>query len=150
MNLTPAIELIKLSDHNYYMIEILVEESIVEGFQMVERTILDWKSGANRFSGIGESFWGLLWKGELIGIGGLNIDPYVDNVCTGRIRHLYIRKQFRRQGFAKLLMSEIVKEARQYFTKLRLYTDNSEAALFYQFLGFRPINDLKVSHQLIF
>ena len=41
---------------------------------------------------------------SLIGIAGLNRDPYLSDKNIGRVRHLYISKAFRRNGYARLLM----------------------------------------------
>ncbi len=102
------IDLIAFTDDNYEMIESLVDESKQEGFALVQRTIDDWNDGTNRFSHGGEGLWGLISGAELIGIGGLNIDPYVEDRGAGRVRHLYIRQAYRRKGCATLLMDTIV------------------------------------------
>lgn len=106
MLLHNGFDLVAFTDANYLLIENLVEESKQEGFKLVQRTIDDWNSGANRFSQTGEGLWGLVSGTELIGIGGLNIDPYVANAGIGRVRHLYIRRAYRRKGCATLLMND--------------------------------------------
>ena len=144
-----GIDLLRITDSNYLLIASLVAESKREGFEFVQRTIDDWSSGANRFSRAGEGFWGLLAGDELVGIGGLNIDPYTNDAATGRIRHLYIRPAWRRQGCAALLMNTIIKQARPHFHTLRLFTANPAAAAFYGKLGFLHLPGQRVSHVLI-
>jgi len=142
--------LIAITDANYPLIEPLVDESQREGFEFVRRTIDDWKSGANRFSRTGEGLWGLVCGAELIGIGGLSVDPYVKNADTGRVRHLYISKAYRRKRCATLLMKTIIGQAQLYFRVLRLFTANPAAAAFYEQLGFEHLPGNKVSHVLTF
>jgi hypothetical protein len=57
--------------------------------------------GSNKFSKPGEKLWGLMLEATLIGIGGLNYDPYSEYPNPGRVRHLYIRKVHRRKGRTK-------------------------------------------------
>lgn len=144
------IDLIAFTDDNYEMIESLVDESKQEGFALVQRTIDDWNDGTNRFSHGGEGLWGLISGAELIGIGGLNIDPYVEDRGAGRVRHLYIRQAYRRKGCATLLMDTIVGQARSHFRILRLFTANPAAAALYEQLGFEHLPGYKVSHVLSF
>ncbi|HTI89672.1 MAG TPA: GNAT family N-acetyltransferase [Puia sp.] len=144
-----GIDLLRITDSNYGLIQNLVAESKQEGFEFVQRTIDDWNSGANRFSRDGEGFWGLLAGDELIGIGGLNIDPYTNDSATGRVRHLYIHPAWRRQGRASLLMTTIIEQARLHFHTLRLFTTNPATAAFYGKLGFQHLSGHKLSHVLI-
>jgi GNAT superfamily N-acetyltransferase len=141
-------DLVTFTNSNYHLIESLVAESKQEGFEFVRRTIDDWTSGANRFSRKGEGMWGLFSGTELIGIGGLNIDPYVEDENTGRVRHLYVRQAYRRKGCATLLVRTIIGQARLHFHTLRLFTDNPAAAAFYERLGFDHSPGYKVSHVL--
>jgi GNAT superfamily N-acetyltransferase len=143
-------DLITFTDSNYLMIESLAGEAKQEGFEFVQRTIDDWITGINRFSRSGEGLWGLFSGTRLIGIGGLNIDPYADDATTGRVRHLYIRHDYRRQGHASLLMSHIIGQAKLHFHQLRLFTANPAAATFYGNLGFKHLPGHKVSHVLTF
>ena len=75
--------LIVLNDSNILLLDSLVKEAKDEGRQFVQRTIDDWHSGANRFDMAGEQLWGLASGATLIGIGGLNSDPYTEKSATG-------------------------------------------------------------------
>jgi GNAT superfamily N-acetyltransferase len=150
MLLHNGVEMVAITDANYLLIESLVDESKQEGFEFVQRTIDDWNSGANRFRQAGEGFWGLVSGAGLIGMGGLNIDPYVEDAGTGRVRHLYIRQAYRRKGCAALLMNTIIERAQLHFHLLRLFTANPGAAVFYEKLGFEHLPGDKVSHVLTF
>lgn len=144
------VKLIEFTDLNFTMIYSLVNEAKHNGHDFVQRTIDEWNSGANKFDKPGEKLWGLILGAELIGIGGLNRDPYTEDINIGRVRHLYIVQAHRRKGYATLLMKEIINNARAHFTSLRLFTDNLIAAEFYEQLGFQNINGYKVSHTLAF
>jgi len=150
MLLHNGFDLVTFTVSNYLLIEGLVDESKKEGFEFVQRTIDDWNSGSNCFSQTGEGLWGLVSGTELIGIGGLNIDPYVEDVGTGRVRHLYIRQAYRRKGCAHLLLNTIIERAQLHFHMLRLFTANPVAAAFYEQLGFEHLPGNKVSHVLKF
>ena len=141
-------QLIEFTDANFHMVHNLVDESKVEGFDFIKRTIDDWHSRTNNFSQPGEKLWGLVAGTELIGIGGLNRDPYTKDFNAGRVRHLYIRQTYRRMGYATWLMNAIFSQAKQQFTMLRLFTDNPAASEFYEKLGFQKTTGDKVSHIL--
>lgn len=143
------ITLIKFDDNNFSLVKKLLKESKAENFQLIERTVNDWVSGVNKFSGPGEALWGLLATDRLIGICGLNIDPFTHDRQTGRVRHLFIKRDYRRQGYGTFLMQLVRKQARHHFKVLRLYTDNPSAATFYKTLGFTPVTGYKVSHMML-
>jgi len=149
MSLHNDIQLIYISEENFFLVSQLRDESSREGYSFVEKTIQDWESAENRFSRPGEQLWGLVSINELVGIGGLNYDPYTDDSSIGRVRHLYIRPAFRRKGCATMLMEAIIGQARQHFRVLRLFTANPAAAIFYEALCFQPTCAHKVSHFML-
>jgi|SRR5579859_2925183 len=142
--------LIEFTDANFYLVHNLADEAKREGIDFIKRTIDDWHSHINNFSRPGEKLWGLVAGTELIGIGGLNRDPYTKELNAGRVRHIYIRQTYRRMGYATLLMNAIINQAKRQFTMLRLFTDNPAASAFYEKLGFQKTTGDKVSHILIF
>lgn len=83
------------------------------------------------------------YHGEtLIGIGGINQDPYEK---TGRIRRFYISKENRRQGVGEILLRTLLKEAEDFFDVAVLRTDTQEASLFYKHAGFIEGNQFENS-----
>ncbi|MBS1524773.1 MAG: GNAT family N-acetyltransferase [Bacteroidetes bacterium] len=142
------IKLIKIEESNFLLIGQLAEEAASEGYAFVQRTIDEWETGVNRFSDDGEALLGLMAGTKLIGIGGLNRDTYTEQPNIGRVRHLYIRSAYRRKGYATILMKTIINQAGQHFAMLRLFTDNPEAAVFYETLGFDKADLPKASHTL--
>lgn len=115
----------------------LVEESVREEFHFLKRLVNDYNSGRNRFDKSGESLYAVYGSsGKIIGVCGLNQDPYSQNCSVGRIRRLYISKSYRRLGIAGKFVEEVIQEAKKHYSVLVLTTDNPEADLFYQRLGF--------------
>jgi len=74
----------------------------------------------------------------LVGVCGLNIDPYAADRRVGRVRHLYVLSAFRRRGVGRHLVTAVIEMARGRFDRLHLRTENAGAARFYEALGFRP------------
>lgn len=119
----------------------------VEGFYFLERLERDFTSGSNRFDQPGESLFTVRDNQVLVGIGGLNIDPYADKPDVGRVRRFYIDPGRRRAGIGKKLLAAIEGHAKSHFMQLQLYTDTAAAASFYERLGYAPVTGIpKVSH----
>jgi GNAT superfamily N-acetyltransferase len=115
----------------------LVAESEQAGLRFVRRLVEEWASGANRFDRPGEALFGAWVDGRLVGVCGLNADPYAAEARVGRVRHLYVLSAFRRSGVGQRLIAEVIRAARGPFDTLRLRTDNAGAARLYEALGFR-------------
>ena len=130
------------------LIENLAVEAHSEGYNFVQRAIYEWKSGMNDFSKEGEILLGIFISNLCIGIGGLNVDPYIEDPIIGRIRHVYISQKHRRKGLATLLLKKIIRMAAKDFKMLRLYTDIPNASSLYESLGFVPSSGIKVTHIL--
>ena len=116
----------------------LIAESEQAGLRFVRRLVEEWGTGANRFDRSGEALFASWVDGQLVGVCGLNIDPYAADDRIGRLRHLYVRSAFRRRGVGGHLVTKAIETARGRFEVLRLRTTNSPAAQFYEPLGFRP------------
>jgi GNAT superfamily N-acetyltransferase len=125
---------------------ILEKESKFLGFNFLEKMNLEWRSGKNRFNKSGEIALAAFKDGKLIGIGGVNMDPYLNDAGIGRIRHLYVLKEFRRLGVGKALIEKLVEHSRTSFHMIRLRTDTKEAALFYERVGFVPTQNDSATH----
>jgi GNAT superfamily N-acetyltransferase len=127
------IELVELPIDDF---QPLLVESRQQGFDFVDRLVANYQSGANRFDRPGEKLFAAYDSGRLIGVGGLNRDPYLTDGDTGRVRHLYVLDRCRRQGVGAALMARIISEARLSFRRLTLRTFTAEADRFYRALGF--------------
>jgi GNAT superfamily N-acetyltransferase len=97
----------------------------------------EWISGANRFSAPGEALFLAIADGQVVGVCGLNCDPYAHDPRIGRVRRLYISQAHRRSGVGRALLKAVVAHARHHFSLLRVRTE--EAGNFYTAHGFRCI-----------
>jgi GNAT superfamily N-acetyltransferase len=119
---------------------ILLAESEHAGLRLVRRLVEEWTSGVNRFDRPGETLLGAWVDGQVVGVCGLNIDPYAAEEGVGRVRHLYVLSAFRRRGVGRGLIAAVIEAARGRFGELRLRTGNPEAARVYEAIGFQPSN----------
>lgn len=140
------IKLITDLPHDFSILE---SESKLDGFNFLEKMRLEWLSGKNLFNKKSEALYGIFENDKLLAIGGIKIDPYSTEPSVGRVRHLYVSKSHRKHGLGSRLLKEILKDASNSFSKIRLRTDTIEAAIFYEKLGFKKIIDESASHQWI-
>ncbi|TVQ25546.1 MAG: GNAT family N-acetyltransferase [Leptolyngbya sp. DLM2.Bin15] len=131
------INIARISEIQSGAINHLFEESLSQGFQFVERLIREYRSGLNCFDKSGEVLLTASVQGSVVGIGGLNRDPYFNDPKVGRLRHLYIQSVWRRRGVGRLLVTQIIHEANQHYQLLTLRTDTVAADEFYRQLGFK-------------
>jgi len=129
-------------------LEALVAESEQAGSRIVRRLVDDWASGANRFDRPGEALFAARIEGRLVGVCGLNVDPYSAEPRLGRVRHLYVLSAYRRRGIGRQLVADVIAAARGRFDHLRLSTGNPVAAGFYERLGFRSAEAAHCTHVL--
>ncbi|WP_254871187.1 GNAT family N-acetyltransferase [Bacillus sp. Marseille-Q1617] len=83
-------------------------------------------------------------------MGGLNRDPYNRGESLGRLRRVYVLRDYRKKGIARLLCNELQEFAKKYYKGVILHTDTSEGDLFYRSLGYQKTDSYqKSSHYLI-
>ncbi|HCB1500417.1 acetyltransferase (GNAT) family protein [Klebsiella oxytoca] len=123
-------------------------ESLAQNYNMLRRLAENWQSGENRFDAPGEKLLGAFAHGHLVGVCGLNIDPFSQQPRAGRIRHLYIGESHRRQGIGHQLLVSVITHSGTNFDFLNTHAP-STAWSFYENLGFRPVYDEpQVTHRL--
>jgi len=126
----------------------LKAESMAAGFNMLRRLEENWLTGQNRFDKAGESLLGFYADGLLIGVCGLNQDPYTSSVRGGRLRHLYVGIEWRRRQVAITLLRTILEGSGRWFDFINTNAPQS-AFTFYERAGFIPVADVdKVTHRL--
>lgn len=137
--------------HEELKVELLNElltESVSEGFRHITRLVEEYKSGANRFNQEGEALFLCLIGHRVIGICGLNRDPY-NGIEVGRLRRLYVLKEFRRCSIGRKLTEAVIHKSQTNFTRLVLKTDNPQASRFYSALDFIEVHsDKNITHYL--
>jgi len=127
-------------------LEALLAESEQAGSSIVRRLVDEWTSGANRFDHPGEALFALRIEGRLVGVCGLNVDPYSAEPRLGRVRHLYVLSAYRRRGIGRQLVARVIATARGRFDRLRLSTRNPEAAQLYERMGFGSAEAAHCTH----
>jgi GNAT superfamily N-acetyltransferase len=127
----------RLHDVGTVEVRALVADSERAGLTLGRRLVDEWDRGSNRFDRPGEALFGAWADGQLVGVCGLNIDPYAGDDWVGRVRHLYVRASARRLGFGRALVTRAIDAARGRFETLRLTTSNPDAARLYEAAGFQ-------------
>jgi len=131
----------KVNHLETYKLTRLLEESTSEEFRHLKRLVADYEAGTNRFDGVGEALFIAVINGDIVGVCGLNQDPYAGSKAVGRVRRLYVLASVRRFGIGRLLMDSVIAEAKNYYQLLVLKTDNPNADLFYHSIGFSNMAD---------
>jgi ribosomal protein S18 acetylase RimI-like enzyme len=126
----------------------MLAESKIAGFRAIERLVTDWKTGVNRFDRPGEALFIARQGDRILGVCGLNRDPYINSSQIGRVRRLYVMQDSRRQGIGRTLVHQVIEVAKLSFDWLHVRTTNPIAAQFYQSLGFMPCHDESATHSL--
>lgn len=83
----------------------------------------------------------------LVAVGGINCDPYTAEAGVGRVRHVYVRPEFRRGGAGRALLHALLERVAQ-LKRLRLRATDERAFRFYENLGFVPSNEPHATHTL--
>lgn len=128
----------------------LVSVSEKEGYGFVRRLVDEWLSGTNRFNQAGEVLFGATISESLVGVCGVNCDPYICGESVGRLRHLYVDPDYRCSGVGRMLVSQCVENASKKFHKIRLRTPDTKPNEFYNHLGFNEIDNPSATHEILF
>jgi GNAT superfamily N-acetyltransferase len=116
----------------------------------VDRLCEEWRQGVNRFQREGEAFYLGRSEGHILGVGGVNLDPYCNSREIGRVRRLYVVAEYRRRGVGRTLVERAIQEARRSFRELRVRAGSADAAAFFVALGFEAIRDpADATHRLL-
>jgi len=118
----------------------LLADSESAGSRIVRRLVDDWADRTNRFDRPGEALFAASLAGGLVGVCGLNVDPYAGDARIGRVRRLYVLTPFRRRGIGRQLVAHVIARASDRFDALRLRTNNEAAARLYAAMGFRAVS----------
>lgn len=130
-------------------LEILACACTDEGFRFLTRLRREWEDGTNCFALPGESLLEAREGGVLLGICGLNRDPYQADADVGRVRHLYVLPQARRRGIGRRLVERVLRAGQERFRVVRVRTPTAEGDCFYRALGFEPTaDDPRATHRL--
>ena len=126
----------------------ILTESESFGYHYLTKMIDQWKTGQNRFSKSKEQL--ILYKdGErVVGIGGINEEPYIKESSYGRLRDVYVLKEYRRKRVASQIVEHLIEFGRKHYKAITLRVpDNAEASPFYESMGFLATQEIEtVTH----
>ena len=129
----------------------LLPAAEAEGFAPLSWLVEEWQAEKNRFDRQGEALHVARVGRRLLGVCGLNRDPYAGDDSTGRLRRLYIHPDHRRQGIGRRLVRQALHEAREHFDVVRLRTLDPRSAAFFETIGFNKLEgDPAATHRLFF
>lgn len=124
----------------------LVHDSELDGCRHVRRLADEWESGSNRFDRAGERFFVARTSERIVGVCGLNVDPFIQEAviqeAVGRVRRLYVLRAYRGQGIGRRLVQAVIAAGSGHFDVLRVRTGNPQTDTFYEKLGFQPVADV--------
>ena len=123
-------------------------EAQAETFGGMERLAQEWESRAQRFQFEGEALYAALLHDRLMGIGGVTRDPVLPSDEALRMRHVYVRKEGRRQGVGRALLQRISRTAFLHAPTLVVHAATPPAAAFFVACGFRPADGEGFTHRL--
>jgi GNAT superfamily N-acetyltransferase len=144
--MTMFIRFVSASDLN--QLRRLADIASDEGFKFLHRLVDDFERGAVVFDDPAAFFLCVVDDGNLIAVGGVTPDPYMDNPEVGRIRHVYVHPQYRSKSVGRNLMREIEVHAKRAYSMLRLRTDTNAGARFYESLGYQAVASSTATHAL--
>ncbi|MHB1317925.1 MAG: GNAT family N-acetyltransferase [Anaerolineae bacterium] len=128
----------------------LIPASVDEGFQPLRWLRQQWEDGSNRFSEPGEALYTARVGGRLVGVCGINRDPFGDTPACGRLRRLYVLPAHRRQGIGRRLVLRVLAEATDHFDQVGLRTLDDHSAAFFESIGFCRVDaDERVTHRIV-
>lgn len=114
----------------------LIDASIAEGYEFVQRLWDEYQSGENAFQGDGAILLGAYDGDQLVAVGGVHMDNYLQLPTIGRIRHVYVLPAHRRSGVGKQLVQALMAQSSEQFAIFTLRTLTEHGRAFYRDLGF--------------
>jgi GNAT superfamily N-acetyltransferase len=129
------LQLVRIFDNLPEDFDGLVAEASGEGVRNMAMLADDWRAGA-RFQDDGEALFAAFLAGTLAGVGGLSVETGASEPAR-RLRRVYVRPMFRRQGVATALASALIHEGLDSVALLTVNAAASPAAgPFWEALGF--------------
>jgi GNAT superfamily N-acetyltransferase len=132
---------------NHLPLQILAleKEAVGDGFRFLTRLIDEWDSGANRFNAPGECLMAAYLSQQLVGIGGISVDPYTVT-SMARLRRVYVSASSRGRHVGRTLVEALVAHAALRFQNVCLFTDTAEGDAFYLKCGFTRADHDHATH----
>jgi GNAT superfamily N-acetyltransferase len=116
--------------------DLLRAEAACEGYRFLERLVTEWMSRRECFAREGEALLAAYVRSELVGIGGMTIEPAVRGAL--RMRRFYVRASFRRLGIGRQLALSLLERSRPLRCPVTVNAGTADASAFWEALGFMP------------
>jgi GNAT superfamily N-acetyltransferase len=118
-------------------------EAEAEGHRHMTRLAEELASGATRF----EALFAAFDDGDLLGVGGMTVEPSEAPEPAIRMRRLYVSPRARRRGVARTLASALLQEALGQVALITVHAGGEQAARFWNAQGFTAVENHAWSHE---
>jgi len=139
------VDIVDLDEYDISHIRNMAEQ---EGYNMLNRLVIDYDSGENRFNKEGEKLIGNISDNTIVALCGLNIES--TNTDYGRIRRLYVLPEYRNRRIGTELVNHLITFAGNHFKGVVVNIGKLPVSGFYESLGFRQVNNPSYTHLLVF
>lgn len=135
------VQLVRILDTLPEGFDALRKEADAEGHRHMTRLAVEFAETPELFIALLAGIDG----GDLLGIGGMTIDP--DEPAAIRMRRLYVSPAARGRGIARTLANALLNEALGQTRLITVHAGNPGAERFWETMGFATVRDRPWSHQ---
>ena len=114
--------------------ELLRHAAEGEAFDMLSTLATEWTNGTSRFDRNGEALVAVMDGDILVGMCGIQHDPYLPDAL--RMTRFYVRPSYRRRRVGWQIAAALLERPESQGRTITLQAPHSEAARFWEALGF--------------
>ncbi|HEY0650597.1 GNAT family N-acetyltransferase [Phenylobacterium sp.] len=137
------VQLVRIADELPIGFEDLRAEADAEGHRHMSRLAQDMAATPEMFTALLAAFEG----GELVGVGGLTVEPQASSGEAYRMRRLYVAQRARRSGVARAIANALLSEALNLTRLVTVHAGNPGAERFWEALGFDAVAGRPWTHE---
>lgn len=132
------LQIVRLSEALPDDLHLLQDEAAAEGYRFVEGILEEWDAGHYQADDERNTLLVVYREGVLAAIGAVTPDPYDPAPDLLRLRHVYVRPEYRREGVGRALASALIQQGLALAPRLSLNAADAGASAFWEAMGFRP------------